>query len=82
MGDVYGHFFYRRRTGQSLEEAVACFQDLCGNDAPCHRRHQGLVEATNIYRLPSIALREVMAGARIDTLAPIISAPRGGKGSR
>jgi hypothetical protein len=82
MGDVYGHFFYRRRTGQILEEAVAYSQDLCGNDVICHRRHQGLVEARNIYRLPSIALREVMAGARIDTVTPIISAPRGEKGSR
>jgi hypothetical protein len=72
MGDVYGHFFYRRRTGQILEEAVAYSQDLCGNDAPCRRRHQGLVEARNIYRLPSIALREVMAGAWIGTVGPIM----------
>jgi hypothetical protein len=65
-------FFYRRRIGQILEEAVAYFQDLCGNDVICHKRHQGLVEARNIYRLPSIALREVMGGARIGTVGPIM----------
>jgi hypothetical protein len=52
MGDVYGHFFYVRRAGQISSEAIAYSQDLCGNDAPCHRRHQELVEAKNIYRLP------------------------------
>lgn len=79
MGDVYGHFFYRRRTGQILEEAVVYSQDLCGKDALCHRRHQGLVEARNIYRLPSIALGGVTGGAWISPVAPIIPARAEGK---
>jgi hypothetical protein len=63
MGDVYGHFYYKRRTGEILEEAVIYSQGVCGNDALCNRRHQGLVEARNIYRLPSIDLRGVTGGA-------------------
>jgi hypothetical protein len=76
MGDVYGHFFYRRRTGEILEEAVIFSQDLCGNDALCHKRHQGLVEARNIYRLPSTAPRGVIAGARVSPIASNSSGPR------
>jgi hypothetical protein len=53
MGDVYGHFFYRRRTAEILQETLDYPQGLCGSDADCLKRHRGLVEARNIYRLPS-----------------------------
>ena len=63
MGDVYGHFYYKRRTREMLEEAVIYSQGACGSDALCNKRHQGLVEARNIYRLPSIDLHSVAGGA-------------------
>jgi hypothetical protein len=67
MGDVYGHFYYKRQTREMLEEAVIYSQGTCGNDALCNKRHQGLVEARNIYRLPSIDLRGVTGGAASKT---------------
>jgi hypothetical protein len=52
MGDVYGYFYYRRRAGEILQEAALYSRGLCGDDALCNKRHQGLVEARDIYRLP------------------------------
>jgi hypothetical protein len=81
MGDVYGHLYYRRRRSEILQEAVIYSQDLCGNDALCHTRHQALVEARNIYRLPSIDLRGAIAGAWIGPVAPGMPEPRGERGA-
>ena len=55
LGDVYGYLYYRRRASEILSETVTYSQDLCGDDADCHARHLGLVEARNIYRLPSLS---------------------------
>jgi hypothetical protein len=53
MGDVYGHFFYKRRTAEILQETIDYPQGLCGSDLDCQKRHRGLVEASSIYRLPA-----------------------------
>lgn len=52
MGDVYGYLYYRRRATEIVGETVIYVQDQCGDDASCHSRHQGLLEARDIYRLP------------------------------
>lgn len=53
MGDVYGHYFYKRRTADMWVYAATYAQNLCEDDVPCQKRHDALVEGRNIYRLPA-----------------------------
>jgi uncharacterized membrane protein YjfL (UPF0719 family) len=53
MGDVYGHYFYKRRTAEIWLDASVYAQNLCDDNAYCLKRHDALVEGRNIYRLPA-----------------------------
>lgn len=52
MGDVYGHYFFKRRTAEMWAEASVYAQNMCGDNEICQERHNALVEARSFYRLP------------------------------
>lgn len=52
-GDVYGHYFLKRRTAETWVDAGVYAQNLCDDKAICQERHNALVEVRSFYRLPA-----------------------------
>ena len=65
FGDVYGHSFYRSQARWMHDQALAYTYDICGDDEECQLRHDDLVAAQPLYRLPP---EFTVADARVKSL--------------
>lgn len=53
LGDIYGHLFYKKRSIVMHEAAYVYSSGLCDGDPICEERHDAVIEAESLYRLPA-----------------------------